>query len=178
MVVRYAIVLFVAVVLAGAAAVGVSAAKPEEAAAASTVTVRTCTGGSIALKAKEKRSLDLHNNVRKSRGLRALCVHPALQRAARAHSADMINRDYFSHGSVGPRLSRFGYNWRTYGENIAWGSGSSGSPDSIFKGWMNSSGHKHNILDGRFREVGIGAVTGNYRGYSGATMWTADFGTR
>ena len=178
MVVRYAIVLFVAVVLAGAAAVGVSAAKPEEAGAASTVTVRTCTGGSIALKPAEKRSLDLHNQARVSRGLRALCVHPALQRAARAHSADMIRRDYFAHGSVGPRLSRFGYNWRTYGENIAWGSGSRGSANSIFRSWMNSPSHRHNILKGGFREVGIGAVTGNYRGYSGATMWTADFGTR
>ncbi len=178
MALKYSIVGFAALALALVAAVGMSALKPEKAGAASTVTVRTCTGGSIALKANEKRSLDLHNNARKSRGLRALCVHPALQRAARTHSADMINRDYFSHGSVGTRLKRHGYDWRVYGENIAWGSGSRGSADSIFKGWMNSSGHRRNILDGRFREVGIGAVTGNYKGHSGVTMWTADFGTR
>ena len=178
MVLRYVTILFAAVVLAVAAAVGVSAAKPEEAGAASTVTVKTCAGGSIALKANEKRSLDRHNSARKSRGLRALCVHPALQKAARAHSVDMINRDYFSHGSVGPRLKRYGYNWRTYGENVAWGSGSLGSAGSIFKGWMNSSGHRSNILDGRFREVGIGAATGTYKGRSGVTMWTTDFGAR
>jgi len=175
---RYVTVLLAAVVLAMAAAVGVSAAKPEEAGAASPVTVRTCTGGSITLKANEKRSLDLHNSTRMSRGLRALCVHPALQRAARAHSADMINRGYFSHGSAGPRLKAYGYNWRTYGENIAWGSGYRGYAGRIFTNWMNSSGHRSNILDGRFREVGIGAVTGTYNGRSGVTMWTADFGTR
>ena len=112
MALKYSIVVFAALMLALVTAVGASALKPEKAGAASTVTVRTCTGGSIALKANEKRSLDLHNNARKSRGLRALCVHPALQRAARAHSADMINRDYFSHGSVGTRLKRYGYNWR------------------------------------------------------------------
>ena len=178
MISRYVTVLFAAVVLAVAAAVGVSAAKPGEAGAASTVTVKTCTGGSIALKANEKRSLDLHNSARKSQGLGALCVHPALQRAARAHSADMINRDYFSHGSIGPRLKSYGYNWRTYGENIARGSGSPGSANSIFTRWMNSSVHRSNILDGRFREVGIGAVTGTYKGRSGVTMWTADFGAR
>ena len=100
----------------------------------------------------------------------ALCVHPALQRAARAHSRDMIRSDYFEHGSVGPRLKRAGYAWRTYGENIAWGSGSRGSAGSIFKGRMNSSGHRHNVLNGRLREVGIGAVTGNYEGRGGVTM--------
>ena len=178
MALKYMTVIFAALALALVAAVGVSAAKPEEAGAASTVAVRTCTGGSTALKPAEKRSLDLHNNARKSRGLRTLCVHPALQRAARAHSADMIRRGYYAHGSVGPRLKRYGYGWRAYGENIAWGSGSLGSADSIFKGWMNSPGHRSNILNGRFREVGIGAATGTYGGRSGVTMWTAAFGAR
>ena len=178
MALKYLTVVFAALALALVAAVGITAAKPETAGAASGTTVRTCTGGSIALKPAEKRSLDLHNRVRLSQGLGALCVHPALQRAARAHSADMIRRDYFAHGSVGPRLRSAGYAWRAYGENIAWGSGSRASADSIFTGWMNSSGHRRNILDGRFREVGIGAATGTYGGRSGVTMWTADFGAR
>jgi uncharacterized protein YkwD len=59
--------------------------------------VRTCTGGAITLRTIEKSMLDLHNRKRASRGLPRLCIHPKLQKAARAHPADMIRRDYFSH---------------------------------------------------------------------------------
>ena len=57
---------------------------PEEAEAAGN-TVKTCTGGRITLKTEEKRMLDLHNQTRAERGLPKLCIHPALQRAARAY---------------------------------------------------------------------------------------------
>jgi uncharacterized protein YkwD len=184
MALRYAtIVVVAATILATAAAVGVSSSEPERAEAASAATVRSCTGGDITLSADEKRSLDLHNGARKDRGLRALCVHPALQKAARAYSRDMIDRDYFRHTSrdglnPGARLRRAGYDWRLYGENIAWGSGPRGSAERTFKVWMNSPHHRSNILDGGLREVGIGTATGAYRRHGGATMWTADFGAR
>jgi uncharacterized protein YkwD len=184
MALRYATTVVVAAtILATAAAVGVSSSEPERAEAASAATVRSCTGGDITLSADEKRSLDLHNGARKDRGLRALCVHPALQKAARAYSRDMIDRDYFRHTSktgLGPgaRLRRAGYDWRLYGENIAWGSGPRGSAERTFKVWMNSPHHRSNILDGGLREVGIGTATGAYRRHGGATMWTADFGAR
>ena len=185
---RHAGVVVVAVVLAAAAAaVGLSAANPSPAEAA-LVTVKTCGGGSIDLNSAEKRTLDLHNQTRASNGLPAFCVQRTLQKAARAHSQEMLDKDYFSHDSYngetfGSRLKRFGYTssgygYYTVGENIAWGSGSYGSPGSIFKGWMNSTGHKANILNKNFREIGIGARTGTYEGYAGATMYTVDFGTR
>ncbi len=175
-------VLLAAVFLAAFAAAGVSALAPTEADAASTV--RTCTGGTITLKTVEKSMLDLHNRERASRGLPRLCVHPTLQKAARAHSRDMIRRDYFSHNTKGrnegacERIRRYGYRWRECGENIAWGSGSMGSPSSRFRSWMTSSGHRSNILNGKFREVGIGAVRGTFQRYSDVTMWTVDFGDR
>ena len=183
MALRYVTIVLAAMILAAAAAVGVSVVEPEKAGAQSAITVRTCTGGSISLGAGEKQSLDLHNNARKSRGLGPLCVHPALQKAARAHSRDMIHQDYFSHTSKsgfspGARLRRAGYDWRLYGENIAWGSGPRGSAERTFKVWMNSPHHRSNILDGGLREVGIGTATGAYRRHGGATMWTADFGAR
>jgi uncharacterized protein YkwD len=173
---RHAIVVIAAVVLATVGAVMVSAAEPNEAEAASAV--RACGGGKIKLNAKEERTLHLHNQARKNRGLRALCVHPKLTRAARAHSADMIRKDYFGHGNVGRRLKRFGYNWRTYAENIGGGSGRYGRPGNVFRRWMNSRGHRSNILGRRFREIGIGAVTGRYKGTRGYTMYTVDFGRR
>lgn len=173
---RYATVILGAVVLATLVALSVSAVEPKEAEAASAV--RTCGGGSIALKAKEKRTLHLHNRERRSYGLRPLCVNRKLTKAARAHSADMIQRDYFGHGPVGTRLTSYGYHWSTYAENIAGGSGTRAKSKPIFGGWMKSPHHRANILDGRFREVGVGIAKGNYRGVSGYTMYTADFGTR
>ncbi len=176
MILRYATVVFAAAVLATVAALSVSAIEPKKAEAADTV--RTCDGGKVKLNAKEERTLRLHNTARKSRGLRPLCVHPALTKAARAHSALMIRKDYFGHGNTGLRLKRYGYKWRTYGENIAWGSGSQGYPAAVFNGWMHSSGHRSNILAKKFREVGIGTATGAYEGYTNTTMYTVDFGTR
>lgn len=147
--------------------------------------VKSCTGGTVSLSAVEKRMLALHNRERADRGLRRLCVHPKLQKAANAHSRDMIRRDYFSHATKGrnesecERIRRFGYDYSACGENIAWGAGSAGDPEPIFRNtWMNSSTHRSNILSDRFREVGIGAHRGNFQGRDNTTMWTVDFGSR
>lgn len=173
---KHATTLLAAALLAVAAAFGASALESGKAQAANTVNVKTCTGGKIALKVDEKRMLDLHNQKRRSRELRRLCVHPALQRAARDHSQDLIRHDYFAHGDVGKRLKRHGYNWSRYGENIAPDPGSP-SPGPTFDSWMESSAHRSNILDRKFREVGIGLATGSLKGER-KTMWTADFGNR
>jgi uncharacterized protein YkwD len=104
-------------------------------------------------------------------------------RAAEAHSKDMIQRDYFSHNTKGrnedacERVRRYGYNWQVCAENIAWGPGALGRPDPIFDDWMNSSGHRSNILNRKYREIGIGAYRGSFKGTIG-TMWTVDFGDR
>ena len=173
---RYLIVVIAAVVLATVgAAVSVSAAESQE--VGTTATVTTCDGKSIELDPREERTLRLHNETRKNQGIKPLCVHPELTRAARFHSDEMIKKDYFRHGNVERRLERFGYNWLTYGENIGMGSGPKGSPESVFKGWMESSGHRANILDKDFREVGIGVATGNFNGTRGVAMYTVDFGT-
>lgn len=174
---RYLAVVFVSVFLAAVTAFGVSLAEPDKAEAA-TVGVKGCTGTIVQLTSVEKQMLDLHNQARASRGIPRLCVHPALQRAARGHSADMIRRDYFSHGNTGARLRNYGYRWRAYGENIAYGSGSSGAPNNIFNAWMRSSSHRPNILGRQYREIGIGAAVGTYKGTRNVTMWTADFGSR
>lgn len=180
---RHLATILAAVFLAAAAAVGLSAVEPAPAEAAGSYAPK-CGGGTILLKADEKRSFALHNKQRTSRGLRAFCVHPVLQKAARAHSRDMIQRDYFSHdtkggGTFAQRLRKFGYtNYSLIAENIAGGNGSYGSPDSTMRSWMDSPGHRSNILDGRLREIGIGTYTGTYKGYSGWTMYTADFGRR
>jgi uncharacterized protein YkwD len=157
-----------------------SAAVPQEKAVATT-SVKTCGGEIISLKAKEKRILALHNAARANHGLKPLCADRRLTRAARSHSREMIEKDYFSHSSyngesVSQRLKRFGYRRSVYAENIAGGSGILGNPDSIFRRWMNSPSHQGNILDGRFRPVGVGTYTGSYKDTLDYTMYTVDFG--
>ena len=184
---RYAALVVVAVILAAVASVGVPAVDAPSAEGAA-FTVKTCTGGTIELNGNEKQTLELHNETRADRGLPRLCVHPVLTKAARAHSESMLEKDFFSHDSYngessGERLERFGYGPKGYsdykiGENIVWGTGSFGSPDSIFKSWMDSRGHGENILDEGFRQIGIGVRMGTYRDHNGATMYTVDFGTR
>lgn len=164
--------IMAAVVLAGIAAFGISAWDPEPAEAAGKY-ARKCGGGKILLNASEFRSFQLHNNVRKQRNMVQLCVHPRLQQAARAHSRDMLRRNYFRHGKTGARLRNFGYRWRTYGENI----GYNRTPAAMHRAWMKSAGHRKNILNRGFREIGVGAVAGNFRG-NRTTMYTADFGRR
>ncbi len=175
--------VLVAVVLAA----GVVAANPTASDAATgsgAGYVKTCGGGKIYVSANAKRILVLHNNIRINHNLRPFCVHPNLTNAARAHSKDMLARNYFSHYTKGSgkgpaqRLKRANYNCRTYGENIAWGSGSYGSPDYIMNKWMHSDGHRANILNKGFREIGIGTATGTYSGYENSTVYTVDFGTR
>ena len=147
-------------------------------------TVTGCDGSSVTLTADESAELQLHNAERARNGLAGFCVHPRLVDAARAHSQDMLARNYFSHTSPDgrsfvDRVNGAGYaGWTNLAENIAWGSGSLGDPSAIFTNWMNSSGHRANILNPNLREIGIGVVSGTFQGYAGARVYTANFGTR
>jgi len=113
--------------------------------------------------------LCLLNAERKARNLPPLRPNGRLAQAASLHSKDMVAQGYFSHVSLSGedfvvRIKKAGYlrgsrAW-TLGENLAWGSGSLASPAGIVKGWMESPGHKANILNNRFREIGIGLAFG------------------
>jgi uncharacterized protein YkwD len=180
---KHTIAVLGAVFLAAASAFAFSAVRPTDSEAAATGGyVKACGGGSLYLNAPERRTLQLHSEARASRGLRPLCVDPTLTGAARAHAREMMDRDYMSHNSANgetysARLRRFGYT-RPAGENISWGSGSQGSPESRFEFWMNSPPHRANILARGWGEVGIGTATGRFKGYGNAVTYTVDFGTR
>ncbi|MEV0961528.1 sigma-70 family RNA polymerase sigma factor [Streptomyces sp. NPDC049910] len=97
-----------------------------------------------------------------------------LETAARRHSEDMAARGYFDHTSPdgtdpGDRITAAGYQWSTYGENIARGQQ---SPSSVMTSWMNSPGHRANILNCSFKELGVGIHDA-----SGGPWWTQAFGT-
>ncbi len=102
--------------------------------------------------------LCLVNRQRTSRGLPRLRSNNRLERAARAHSNNMVRRNFFSHDtpsgvSVLERAKNHGYRSSgglIVGENIAWGSGSYSTPEGIVESWMRSPGHKANILNAAY----------------------------
>jgi uncharacterized protein YkwD len=126
------------------------------------------------------------NVERARRGLGPLRLNHRLSRAAVAHSRAMARRHFFSHDSLNgasflDRIRRTGYlhgarRWYV-GENIAYGSGRLQTPRSIGRAWMNSPGHRANILSRSFRAIGIGIAVGTPYGRGGAT-YTTDFGRR
>ncbi|MBL1097380.1 CAP domain-containing protein [Streptomyces coffeae] len=140
------------------------AASPSSAAPASSTATKS-SGSSL-----QDQIVALVNKERAKVGCKPVTVDAKLTKAAQAHSEDMAAHSNMSHtGSDGSspddRIERAGYSWSTYGENVAYGYS---SPESVMQGWMNSSGHKANILNCDFKEIGVGhAQPGHY--------WTQDF---
>jgi len=123
-------------------------------------------------------TLCLLNQQRRAHGLRTLRADTGLAKAALGHSKDMVAHRYFAHESRSgaaftarmPR-SRF----HILGENIGWGSGPFATPRALVQAWMHSAGHRANILQRRYRAIGIGVAFGAPVGGSGAT-YSTDFG--
>jgi uncharacterized protein YkwD len=128
-----------------------------------------------ALSPAERSLLQEINRVRAAHGAPALRVDARLQRAARAHSVDMMKRGYFSHGDFSGRLARFGVQGTAMAENIAMGSGSYGTARGLVQMWLNSPGHRANMLNPAFRRIGVGVATGTFQGYGGSRVATTDF---
>jgi uncharacterized protein YkwD len=131
--------------------------------------------------AQEKAMLCLVNGARESRGLAPLAAPSLLARAADRKSADILRCDEFSHEACGREFTywfgQVGYRGCREGENIAYASGGGATPRTIFRLWMNSSGHRHNIL-GPYGDIGIGLRVGTLGGVAGAHVWTQEFGNR
>ena len=172
---RWPLLLGVAIVLAVA---------PGEAFAA-------CQGAGQAVgspSAAERSGVCLITQERRQRSRRALDSNPKLDDAAVSHTRDMVSSGFFSHsGSNGSspnsRIRKTGYlkgakNWGV-GETIAYETGNGSSPRNIVDGWMRSAGHRSILLDGNFRNIGVGVKRGTPGGgrSSGAT-YTATFGYR
>lgn len=113
----------------------------------------------------EEEVVRLVNVERAKNGLGALKMNWELSRVARYKSQDMHDKGYFSHtsptyGSPFDMMKSFGISYRTAGENIAKGYA---TPQAVVTGWMNSSGHRANILNSSFTQIGVGYVAdGNY----------------
>ena len=103
-----------------------------------------------------------------------------LAMAAYLHSEDMVLNNFFSHtgsdgSSPGQRISRQGYPWRIYGENIAVGYP---TVSSVLQGWLGSEGHCRNVMNPAFTEIGAGYAIGQFGGNPAARYWTFDLADR
>lgn len=137
-------------------------------------------------------TLCLLNEERTSRGLRPLREHSELRSAAQSYAELMDDHNFFDHvspaGSTmvdrlkrGTGYLRSGRSW-VVGENLAWGAGGAETPARIVRAWMRSPGHRKNILNGRFRDIGIGITDGapvaGVSAASGAATYVNNFGAR
>lgn len=138
--------------------------KPKTTAPSSTPKPTATASGTVA------RIVELVNAQRAKAGCSRVTLDAPLAKAAQAHSQDMATHGNMSHtgsdgSSPGDRLTRAGYTWSTYGENVAYGYT---TPEQVMAGWMASPGHKANILNCAFKEIGVGLAS---------TYWTQDFAT-
>ncbi|WP_328429641.1 sigma-70 family RNA polymerase sigma factor [Streptomyces sp. NBC_00443] len=117
----------------------------------------------------------LVNKERSAAGCGPLSEDSQLNQAALRHSEDMDARDFFDHtnpdgADPGQRVTAAGYTWSTYGENIAQGQQ---TPEAVMESWMNSPGHRANILNCSFKDIGVGIHKA-----SGGPWWTQVFGAK
>lgn len=130
-------------------------------------------GGSQA-SAMENRVLELVNQERSRAGLRSLQFDAEVHKVAKIKAEDMYKNRYFSHtsptyGSPGDMLQRFGVRFSYWGENIAMGQS---TPETVMNTWMNSDGHRSNILNANFTHLGVGTE----RSYQGSGyIWVQMF---
>jgi len=133
----------------------------------------------------EQMMLCLTNYARAQSGLAPLTANPVLDQAGQAKlDADLACGD-FSHTPCGNPFELVfaaylqGASGYRIGENIAWGTGEFGTPRQTMDAWLNSAGHRENILTPGYRELGIGYLPNQtFQGYGGATLWSQEFGTR
>jgi uncharacterized protein YkwD len=129
----------------------------------------------------------LLNQERARHGLQVLRYNPLLELASQRHSEDMAARNFFAHNTpdgVDPqaRMAAAGYSLvgRHTGENLYWGEEMHAPPVSAMRSWMNSPGHRANILNASFREIGIGVAYDAPVPHGGKPVGTyaTDFGAR
>ena len=117
-----------------------------------------------------ERVIEIVNQRRAEAGRSPVRADADLNRAAQLHSKDQASHDRMSHigsdgSNAGQRISRQGYRWSTWGENVA-----AGYPNAreVMRAWMNSPGHRRNILNSDFTEIGVGVA----RADDGRRYWT------
>ncbi|MEL7658041.1 MAG: CAP domain-containing protein [Bacillota bacterium] len=154
-------------------AVPATTAAPAKSTAPTAAPAKSTAPTSANIGAYEQQVVDLVNKERAAAGLPALKVNTALANVAEKKAEDLRDKNYFAHqsptyGSPFDMMKQFGISYSAAGENIAKGQR---TPAEVMNGWMNSPGHKANILNSNFTEIGVGYVTDS----NGAGYWVQHF---
>jgi uncharacterized protein YkwD len=175
------VVLVVALAAAGPAVAARPAHQAQRCANADAV---PSAGNSAAVR---RATLCLVNVERRARGARNLKANARLRTAAQSYAEQMVAKDFFAHVSptgstLLQRIRRAAYlssarSW-SLGENLAWGTGLLATPAATVRNWMQSPPHRRNVLDRRFREVGIGVAIGAPGTTERGATYTTEFGRR
>jgi uncharacterized protein YkwD len=128
--------------------------------------------------AEEREVLDLTNAARRNQGCGPLSLDDSLVEAAGKHASDQVRRHYMDHTNPdgqdpGDRMAAAGWHGSAWGENIAAGYDTA---QKVFNAWMNSDGHRENILNCNFNKIGIGYDPGQVKSDWGPGSWVQDFG--
>jgi uncharacterized protein YkwD len=128
-----------------------------------------------------------HNQIRAQNGLATLAQNAQLAVAAAGHSDDMVTTGYFDHNTpaggtfvervLAARYATANEAW-TLGENLAWGTGELATPAGMMNAWMNSPGHRANILKGDYKEIGLGIHLGTPTSSAAGVTVSVEFGAR
>lgn len=115
----------------------------------------------------------LVNEERAKAGISPLVLDLKLNKTAQRHSEDMVENNFFSHTNLSgqspfDRMAEDGISYMAAGENIAYGQR---TPEEVMNSWMNSEGHRNNILNGAYNKIGIGIAVTEY----GTIYWTQNF---
>jgi uncharacterized protein YkwD len=127
----------------------------------------TSTTGDMALVAAINSARTLHL-------LPKLRIDLRLTRAARSHSLDMLRRDYFGHGNLSARMSRFRVRGRVFAENLDYCSGAISARVTVAD-WLGSPTHREIMLDASLSRIGVATPVGAFGNSPSATLVTADF---
>ncbi|NNJ63764.1 MAG: CAP domain-containing protein [Dactylosporangium sp.] len=152
---------------------GTATANPTGTASPTSAPTSATPSAPASIAALEAEVITLVNAERRTAGCSALAADVALAQAARDHSTDMATRDYFSHEtlegvSFSARITAAGYTWSAAAENIAMGQKEA---TTVMSSWMNSSGHRANIVNCTYTEIGVGVAANA----AGRLYWTQDF---
>ncbi|NJR64590.1 MAG: CAP domain-containing protein [Leptolyngbyaceae cyanobacterium CRU_2_3] len=127
-----------------------------------------------------KQVVELTNNYRRQNGLAALTENSKLVAIAQAYSQTMATQDFFAHQGLDgsqpwDRMTAGGYKWFRSAENIAAGQL---TPEEVVQGWIDSPGHRANLLDSRVKEIGVGYffLSNDLGKVNYKTYWTQEFG--
>jgi uncharacterized protein YkwD len=132
-------------------------------------------GGGLSLSPLERAFLNAINKTRVEHGVGRVTISDTLLTAARAHSSDMVRRNYFAHGVFSRRLEYYGVTSGNIGEDLGYDAHVATAVPELVAMWLRSQPHRAVLLSAKYDYIGVGVSIGPFLGHPKAVVVTADF---